>query len=68
MDCKVIIKPSIARMLLHKGNQIVDIKPNKDNKNATVFIFELTEKLKNDLNSMNEERTQNGMISWVLRN
>jgi len=49
MDCKVIIKPSIARTLLHKGNPIVDIKPNKNKKYETVFVFEDTEKFRNDL-------------------
>jgi len=49
MDYKVIIRPSIARTLLHKGNPIVDIKPNKDKPLESVFIFENTEKLKSDL-------------------
>lgn len=52
MDCKVIIKPSIARILLHEGNPIVDIKPNKDKPNESVFVFQNTEKLKNDLTAI----------------
>jgi hypothetical protein len=49
MNCKVILKPSIARTLLHKGNIIIDIKPNKNKINETVFVFENTEKLNSDL-------------------
>lgn len=52
MDYKVIIKPSIARTLLHRGNPIVDIKPNKDKPLETVFVFVNTEKLKNDLTAI----------------
>jgi len=52
MDCKVIIRPSIARTLLHMGNPIVDIKPNKDKPLESVFIFELTDKMRNDLTAI----------------
>ena len=31
------------------GNPIYDIKPNKDNKDKTIFIFEITDKLKTDI-------------------
>lgn len=52
MVYKLIINPTIARQLLHKGNAICDIKPKKENKNETVFVFEDTEKLKNDLTAI----------------
>jgi hypothetical protein len=52
MDYKVIIRPSIARTLLHRGNPIIDIKPNKEKPLETVFVFENTDKLKNDLTSI----------------
>jgi len=52
MNYKVILRPSIARTLLQKGNPIVDIKPNKDKPLETVFIFENNEKFKNDLTSI----------------
>jgi len=35
--------------LLKLGNPIVDIKPDKQKEGHTVFVFELTEKFKNDL-------------------
>lgn len=52
MEYKIIINPSIARQLLHKGNTIIDIKPKKENIKETVFVFEDTEKLRNDLTSI----------------
>lgn len=35
----VIYKGSIARELLRKGYRIIDVKPNKEQPLATVFIF-----------------------------
>lgn len=49
MEYKVITNPTIARQLLHKGNMISDIKPNKQNIKETVFVFVYSEKFKNDL-------------------
>ena len=51
MDNKVkyIFTPYVARRLLKMGNPIIDIKPDVDNKDKTIFIFELTEKLKSDM-------------------
>lgn len=54
MNTKVIIKPSIARTLLHMNNLIIDIKPNKNKPLETVFVFEDTEKLRNDLSSISK--------------
>jgi len=52
IEFKSIFEPRIARYLLKNGNQIYDIKPNKNNIDKTIFIFELTEKLKLDLASV----------------
>lgn len=49
MKYKIIYNPSIARQLLKKGNCLIDIKPNKLNKKETIFIFECTNKLLEDL-------------------
>ena len=49
MKYKIIYNPSIARQLLHMGNNIVDIKPDKVDKFKTNFVFEVTDKLLNDL-------------------
>lgn len=52
MNYKLIYNPSIARQLLHKGNAIFDIKPNKENKRETIFVFKCTDKLLEDLTSI----------------
>ena len=49
MKYKVIVNPSFARQLIHKGHHIIDIKPRRENPKETVFIFENTEILAKDL-------------------
>ena len=46
---KFIFTPYVARRLLKMGNTIIDIKPDENNKDKTIFIFELTEKLESDM-------------------
>jgi len=46
---KSIFKPQVARALIKLGNRVVDIKPCKENSDRTIFIFQVTEKLINDL-------------------
>ena len=46
---KCIFTPFVARSLLRMGNPIVDIKPDKNNKDKTIFVFENTDKLKKDM-------------------
>ena len=41
--------PYVARRLLKMGNMIVDIKPRKEDRDKTIFVFEDTEKLQTDL-------------------
>lgn len=48
---KEIFTPYVARRLLRMGNPIYDIKPKKEDKNQTIFIFEITEKLQRDMAS-----------------
>lgn len=49
---KSIFTPGVARHLLKLGNPIYDIKADKINKDKTIFIFEETEKFKNDMSSV----------------
>lgn len=49
MGTKMIFTPYVARRLLHMGNPIIDIKPDKNNKDKTIFIFEENDKLKRDM-------------------
>ena len=46
---KCIFTPFVARNLLRMGNPIIDIKPDKSNKDKTIFVFEDTNKLKEDM-------------------
>lgn len=44
-----IFKPKLVRDLLKQGFIITDIKPCKENKDKTIFIFKNTEELQNYL-------------------
>lgn len=48
---KEIFTPYVARRLLKMGNPIYDIKPQKENRDKTIFVFEITEKFKEDMAS-----------------
>lgn len=52
MTYKSIFTAGVARYLLRLGNPIYDIKADKNNKDKTIFIFEETEKFKNDMASV----------------
>lgn len=52
MKTKPIFNSYLAKQLLKKGNQIVDLKKNYEVANATVFFFEDNEKLNNDINEL----------------
>ena len=52
MAYKSIFTAGVARHLLKLGNPIYDIKPDKRNKDKTIFIFEETEKFVNDMDSV----------------
>lgn len=45
----VVISTSIAKELLKKGYQIIDIKPNKFDRKRTVFVFAKDEGIKEEL-------------------
>lgn len=46
---KEIFTPYVARRLLKMGNPIYDIKPRKEDRLQTIFVFEITEKLQKDM-------------------
>lgn len=54
MKTKLIMNPIMARKLLHKGNAIIDIKPKKENARETIFVFNLTDKLLKDMDSLSK--------------
>jgi hypothetical protein len=48
IKCKSVFIPGVARHLLKMGNPIYDIKPKKENPDASIFLFQETEKFKQD--------------------
>ena len=52
---KPIFNGFLAKQLLHRGNQIVDLQKNHKVQPATVFYFEETEKFINDLKELSAE-------------
>lgn len=58
MDKKYIsvFNAKIARNLLKKGISIVDIKPFKENPEKTIFIFERTQEVLDEIHSFAELR------------
>ena len=55
-DTKLIFSPNVARNLLRLGNTIVDIKPNKENKLRTVFVFKNDEHFRNSFDEAVKEK------------
>lgn len=47
-----IFKPQLARKLLKLGNNIYDIKADKNNSDRTIFIFKNTEKIRKDMTTI----------------
>ena len=45
-NVKLIFTAKLARYLLKQGYKIIDIKPNKDNPDRTVFVFKDCDGLK----------------------
>lgn len=52
MTYKSIFTAGVARYLLKLGNPIYDIKPDKNNNDKTIFVFEETKKFVNDMASV----------------
>lgn len=49
MKGKPIFNSYIAKQLVKKNHKIIDLQPDKNRPNATIFYFEETEQLKKDL-------------------
>lgn len=55
MKSKPIFNSYMAKLLLKRGNAIIDIQPDKYRVNAIIFYFEETEKFMNDLNELSAQ-------------
>ena len=49
-NLQCIMSPVLAKQLLLKGYVVKDIKPNKNFINGTVFLFEKSEELNQEIN------------------
>ena len=52
VKCKSVFKPGVARHLIKMGTPVYDIKPKKENLDASIFIFVETEKFVNDFTTI----------------
>ncbi len=48
-NLKCIISPKLARSLIKMGFVVKDIRPNRDIRDATIFLFEDTKELENQI-------------------
>lgn len=52
MNSKLVFSPLITRHLLKMGNQIIDIKADKNDQKRTVFVFKKDSKFESDFNTV----------------
>lgn len=50
-DSVLVFNPKIARDLIKKGFNIIDIKPFKEDKDRTIFVFQRTEEILKEIHS-----------------
>lgn len=55
---KIIRNPALVNQLLECGHQIISIKPNREIKNASVFVFRRDEKFERDLDRIMREYSE----------
>ncbi|HCC07276.1 MAG TPA: hypothetical protein DEP72_03790 [Clostridiales bacterium] len=49
---KLVFNPVVARKLLKRGYHLIDLKPLKENKDKTIFVFKNDDKLVETLRSL----------------
>ena len=52
---RLIFDAKIARKLLKQGFVVIDIKPNRENTDKSIFVFENTEEFKHALTEIMDE-------------
>lgn len=57
-NLKCIMSPHLAKILINKGFIVKDIKPDRDIKNATIFLFENSEELNDIVDEYKKERVK----------
>lgn len=56
MQTIIITGAGLARKLIKNGERVIDIKPHRQIKNATVFVFEATDTLRTLLEKKQNEK------------
>ena len=65
---RCVYVPALARQLLRKGHTIIDIKPNRECAERTVFVFSDNDTFNADLeNALNEVREKKAKKSEQAR-
>lgn len=57
---KLIFNMGVARSLLKKGAKVIDVKPDRDNHDKTIVVFERDEAFENAFAELNEELKAKG--------
>ena len=57
---KSIFSPRMARILLKNGYEIIDIKPFKENRDKTIFIFKNEDGLINTISRCSIKKSERG--------
>ena len=52
---KLIFNMGVARSLLRKNAKVIDVKPDRDNHNKTIVVFERDEAFEKAFAELNEE-------------
>lgn len=54
-ECKIVFNAGCARALLKAGCTIVDIKPSRELRDKTIFVFKNDEKFQTEFERINKE-------------
>lgn len=54
-ETKLVFNMGVARNLLRRGCVVVDLKPDKSNKDKTVVVFKADEHFWNEFENINKE-------------
>lgn len=54
-NSKLIFKSYIARRLIKMGNKVIDIKPDRENAQRTIFVFNVDDKFNRDFDTVINE-------------
>ena len=63
---RLIFDAGMARKLLKMGFVVIDIKPNRENTDKSIFVFENTEEFKQALATVKEEMRPESQEEQVI--